>query len=108
MTRILIDLQACQTESRYRGMGRYAKNLAREIASVSETGDVHLLLNSAFPATIPDLRQYFSAFVPDENVHIVQMLTDSDDRNVEKRWRNDASAVLRETYIEMIAPDVVF
>lgn len=108
MTRILIDLQPCQTQSRFRGMGRYAKNIAREIASAGKPGEVHILLNSAFPTTIPEIRRYFLGLVPDEHIHVVTMLADSQDCRPETRWRNDASALLRESYIEMIAPDVVF
>jgi len=108
MTRILIDLQACQNESRFRGLGRYVKNMAREIAKIAAPGSVHLLLNSRFGHTILPLRQYFSDFVPDANIHVVELLDQADDRSERGRWRNDASALMREAYIEMLAPDVVF
>lgn len=107
MTTILIDLQACQTESRYRGLGRYAMNMARELA-IAAPGRVHLLLNSAFPHSVLELRQYFGAFVADHDIHVVQMLRRANDSEPHRRWRNDASALLREAYIAMIAPDVVF
>ena len=107
MTKILVDLQACQTESRFRGLGRYALNMARELA-IAAPGRVHLLLNSAFPHTILELRQYFGAFVADEDIHVVEMLRRANDSEPKQRWRNDASALLREAYIAMIDPQVVF
>ena len=106
MTRILIDLQPCQNESRFRGLGRYALNMAREIARLAGA-DVHLLLNDCFASTILPLRQVFGA-LPDHNIHSVHMLDRSGDSDPSHRWRYGASALLREAYIEMLAPDVVF
>jgi glycosyltransferase involved in cell wall biosynthesis len=108
MTRILIDLQACQNGSRFRGLGRYTKNLAREIAKQTEFGSVHLLLNGVFEHTILPLRQYFADFVPEQNIHVVQLLDRAKDCSEGGRWRKKASALLREAYIEMLAPNVIF
>lgn len=108
MTRILIDLQACQNGSKFRGLGRYTKNMAREIAKQAELGSVHLLLSAVFQTSILPLRQYFSDFVPEQNIHVVQLLDRAEDCSESGRWRKKASALLREAYIEMLAPSVVF
>ncbi|WIJ24018.1 glycosyltransferase [Devosia sp. RR2S18] len=107
MTRILIDLQACQNESRFRGLGRYASNIASEIVRQAEADNVHLLLNDQFDQTLIPLRQRFAA-VPQQNLHIVRMLGEAGDVDPQHRWRYSAAALLREAYIEMLAPDVVF
>jgi glycosyltransferase involved in cell wall biosynthesis len=105
--RILIDLQPCQNESRLRGLGRYAINMTREIVDLAGPHTVHVLLNDRYSEVIPELRRRLKA-LPDHNVHVVQMLAQADDANPENRWRYNASALLREAYIAMISPDVVF
>ncbi|SFV26721.1 Glycosyltransferase involved in cell wall bisynthesis [Devosia crocina] len=108
MTKILIDLQSCQNASRFRGLGRYAKNMAREIAALAPAGSVHILLNSAFPHTLLAIRQNLADLVPEENIHVVSMLDLADDMQPRHQWRKQASALLREAYIDMLGPDVVF
>ena len=108
MARILIDMQACQTESRFRGLGRYTDALARAIAAQAGADEIHLLVNSAFPETLAAIRQEFDPLVGAGNIHVVDLLDQCEDRAPRLRWRHHASALLREAYIDMIAPDVVF
>ena len=108
MVNILIDMQACQTESRLRGLGRYTNALAQAIAAQAGDDEIHLLLNSSFPETLPAIRSTFDSLVRPNNIHIVQLLDQCEDRSPHRRWRHHASALMREAYIEMIAPDVVF
>lgn len=108
MAKILIDMQACQTESRQRGIGRYAMALVQAMAAQASEDEIHLLLNSAFPETILPLRQIFSSQVSPQHIHIMDVLTPNEDRVAANRWRNNASALLREAFIEMLAPDIVF
>ena len=108
MASILIDLQACQTESRYRGLGRYASALAKAVAAQADGDEIHILLNSAFPQTLANIRRQFFGIVQPENIHVVELLEQCEDRSAHLRWRHQASALLREAYIDMFAPDVVF
>lgn len=108
MADILIDMQACQTESRLRGLGRYTGALAQAIAAQAGDDRVHLLLNSAFPETLPAVLRSFDGLVRPQDVHVVELLDECEDRAPRLRWRHHASALMREAYIEMIAPDVVF
>lgn len=108
MTDILIDMQACQTESRFRGLGRYAYSLVQAIAEQAGGNVIHLLVNSTFPETLPAIRRAFDGLVGPANIHVVELLDHCEDRSPRLRWRHNASALLREAYIEMIRPDVVF
>jgi len=101
-------MQACQTESRRRGIGRYAMALVQAMAAQAREDEIHLLLNSAFPQTILPLRQAFSSLVDPRHIHVMEVLTPNDDRAPANRWRKNASALLREAFIDMLAPDVVF
>lgn len=108
MADILIDMQACQTESRFRGLGRYTDALAQALAAQAGGDRIHLLLNSSFPETLPAIRRTFDALVDPANIHVVELLDECEDRVPRLRWRHNASALMREAYIAMIAPDVVF
>src|SRR5689334_821412 len=52
-TRLLLDLQACQTEgSAHRGVGRYSKSLAAEIAALAGEREVFALRGRHHPYQI--------------------------------------------------------
>ncbi|MBP8936860.1 MAG: glycosyltransferase family 4 protein [Agrobacterium sp.] len=108
MTKILIDMQACQTESRLRGMGRYAAELAFAMASTPRGHNVHLLLNGCFPAEAETVQARFSTVMPPGNIHVFEVPDNSDDRAPQNRWRNAAAALLRESFIDRLTPDIVF
>lgn len=110
MAKILIDMQACQTESRQRGMGRYAMALAKAMAieALSRNTQIHLLLNSCFKDTVPHIKRNFLSLVSDENIHVISNISPNEDRLESNRWRKNASYLIREAYIEMLRPDIVF
>lgn len=109
MVKILIDMQGCQTPgSRSRGIGRYADALVHAMARNAGEDEIHLLLSPAFPETLAPIINRFSPVVPDGNIHIAPLLHACDDRSPANRWRKDATALLREAYIESLYIDVVF
>ena len=108
MVRILIDMQACQTESRYRGIGRYTTALVEAMVEQRGSDEIHVLLNSAFPENLSFVRKRYYDLVGVNNVHVFDALPQSGSNDPKNGWRNDASALLREVYIEYIAPDVIF
>ncbi|MBN7138023.1 hypothetical protein A7A76_02855 [Lysobacter enzymogenes] len=56
--RITIDLQACQTESRFRGIGRYAMGLTKALLAGRREQDEYLLgVDKTYPATIGDIHR---------------------------------------------------
>ena len=81
MARILIDMQACQTESRFRGLGRYTDALAQAIAAQAGQDEIHLLLNSSFPETLGAIRRTFDGLVRPQNIHVVELLDLCEDRS---------------------------
>ena len=55
--RIVIDLQACQTpDSRHRGIGRYAMELAKGLIRVADRHEIVVLANEAFPDSLEEIR----------------------------------------------------
>ncbi len=62
--RLLVDLFACQTDSRFRGIGRYTHSLVRELIKQCGSHQVIALANSLYPERFEDLRQEFTRFLP--------------------------------------------
>jgi glycosyltransferase involved in cell wall biosynthesis len=105
--RIVIDLQGAQTESRFRGIGRYSLSLA--LAMVQHAGDheISLVLNAAFPERLPELRQAFDRFIPSERLRVFHVPTPIAEHNPANAWRARAAEKLREHFIQRLRPDVV-
>lgn len=106
--RILIDLQACQSSgSRTRGIGRYSFSLAQAMLKNSAAHDIHLLLNSAFPDAVLDLRTRLGDLLPQENIHVWQGVLPASELSPQNQWRLRASESIREQAIHALHPDVV-
>lgn len=105
--RILIDMQGAQSESRFRGIGRYSLALALGIARNAQDHEVWLALNGALQPSIMDLRRAFAGLVPPERVRVFDIpgpVAEIDAANVP---RCRAAEILREQFIAQLAPDVV-
>jgi glycosyltransferase involved in cell wall biosynthesis len=108
--RFLIDLQCAQSGSRNRGIGRYALSLMDAMLPLAETAghEIHLLLNSAFPATVPDIQRRYTGLHAAGYIHIFQGLAGSVLQDTNSTWRNAASGLIRDFAIAGLAPDTVF
>ena len=103
--KLLVDMFACQTGSRFRGIGRYIHSLVKEMVNLTGSNQMVMLANLLYPETYNDLRQEFSpllpqgSFLPYSNIPINIGLLDHDP-NFES-----ACTLGRHTY-EMLSPDV--
>lgn len=107
MTRIIIDLQGAQTESRFRGIGRYALSLAKAIAQNRQDHEVLIALSGLFPETIGPIRDEFKDLLPKDAIrvwHAIGPTRGCDPDNAEKRY---VSECMREAAILAMQPDVV-
>lgn len=105
--RIVIDLQGAQSESRFRGVGRYSLALALAIARNAGTHEVWLLLNGGLHASLDDLRLAFSGLVAPERMVVFDALTPVASAEAGNAARARSSELLREHVIAQIRPDVV-
>ncbi len=105
--RLVIDLQGAQSESRYRGIGRYSLSLALAMARANRGHDVHIVLNGSFVETVQIIRHAFEGILPMENIHVwhVPMPVHGMDRSNQDRIRR--AQIVREAAIAALAPDVV-
>ncbi|WP_447882096.1 glycosyltransferase [Serratia fonticola] len=106
--RIVIDLQGAQTESRFRGIGRYTISIAKAIIRNNSQHEIFIALSSLFPETIADLKAQFSRLVPAEN--IVVWYAPGPVRAMERHnaWRGECAEYVREAFLHNLAPDIVF
>ncbi len=66
--RIVIDMQGAQTESRFRGIGRYTLSLAQAIVRNRSGHEIILALSGLFPDTIKPIKAAFDGLLPPENI----------------------------------------
>ena len=69
--RIVIDLQGAQTESRYRGIGRYTLSLAKAIIRNRGAHEVFIVLNGLFQDSIPFIRSEFENLLLSKNITVL-------------------------------------
>ncbi|WP_322091648.1 glycosyltransferase family 4 protein [Paraburkholderia bannensis] len=105
--RIVLDMQGAQTESRYRGIGRYTMNFSLGVARNRGPHEVLVALSGLFPESIEPIRAAFEGILPQENIRVwhapgpVRELVVGDD------VRRHVAELAREAFIASLQPDVV-
>src|SRR4051812_4340146 len=105
--RILIDLQACQTASRRRGIGRYSLAFAEALTRIATAHEVSLLLNAAFPESVEWLRDRFTPCVPAERIHVFAAPGPVAEIEPGNQWRVLAAEAIRDSFATTLEPDVL-
>lgn len=105
--RIVIDMQGAQTESRFRGIGRYSVALAKAIVRNRGEHEIFLALSSLFPDTIAVIRDEFDGLLPQENIHIWHGIGPTSEMHPSNATRRKVSEYLREAAIAAMQPNVV-
>ena len=105
--RIVIDLQGAQTESRFRGIGRYSMSFAQGVVCNRGKHEVILALSGQFPDTIEPIRAAFEGLLPRENIRVWH----APGQVCEVRQGNDArrevAELIREAFLASLQPDVI-
>jgi glycosyltransferase involved in cell wall biosynthesis len=105
--RIILDLQGAQSESRFRGIGRYSLALARAIAREAKQHEVWLALSGRYRESVEPLREEFAHLMPRERIRVFELpgpVAELDSRNA---WRMQAAELLREKFLADLRPDIV-
>jgi glycosyltransferase involved in cell wall biosynthesis len=71
--KIVLDLQGTQSNSRYRGIGRYSLSMAKAFAEVASRHELWLALNGLHLDAAVDLVEEFSALVPRERILVNEL-----------------------------------
>ncbi|MGV0960308.1 MAG: glycosyltransferase [Limnohabitans sp.] len=105
--RIVMDMQGAQTESRFRGIGRYTLELARAIAVNSQGHELILVLNAALPEGEAHVRRAFDGILPSRQIlswHAPAPVRGIDPANT-RHVR--LAEKLREAFMASLNPDIV-
>ncbi len=105
--RVVIDLQGAQTESRFRGIGRYSMSLAQAMARNAGDHEVWIAANGAFPDGIDELRAGFDGLLPPERIRIFETFRAVGWPEEHNAWRRRASELMWESALAGLQPDIV-
>lgn len=105
--RILIDLQGTQTESRFRGIGRYSLAFAQALARNAAGHEVWLALNAAFPDGVDAIRHSFVGLIPQTRMRLFDIPQPVAEQDAANAWRARAATSLRGDFVRNLRPDVV-
>jgi len=100
--RIVVDMQSAQSESRYRGIGRYTMSLVKEFIKQALNHEIILILNAKFRDSIPELMYEFRD-LPSQRIRIFDIPVGS---NIKAPLRASGEA-LRHYFIASLKPDLV-
>lgn len=105
--RIVIDMQGAQTESRFRGIGRYTLSFVKAIARNKGEHEVVLALNGLFKDTIEPIRTAFNGLLPQKSIRIWQtpgpVMETIPGNNIRRR----VAEIVREAFLESLDPDII-
>ena len=103
----MIDLQALQTESRYRGIGRSLSEIIDHL--IPNINDIrwHFILNANF---IKEAGEIISKYQKYKNIyfHIIQFLPESSPFYEKNITNNKISSQIFSLYVNYIKPDIIF
>ncbi len=107
--RVVLDFQACQSASKYRGIGRGSRSLMLAMAEelISRQHEVIFLVSEAFQDGLEELKGDISARVPDARIVSFHVPTPCAAAVPENAWRQMAARLLREHAIACLEPDFV-
>lgn len=105
--RIVIDMQGAQTESRFRGIGRYSLSLAQGIVRNCAEHEVYLVLNGMLSDSIDSIRSAFIDLLPQSHIRVWYAEGPIADRDPANLCRKQVAERIRQACIDELKPDVV-
>ena len=105
--RIVIDMQGAQSESRFRGIGRYSLSLALAMARNAVEHEIWLALNAAFPESILDIRDAFRDLIPQEHICVFEVPLNVAESKASNEGGARAAELIREYFLTQLNPDIV-
>ncbi len=105
--RIVIDMQGAQSESRFRGIGRYSLSIAQAIVRNAVGHEIILVLNSMLSDTVAPIRAAFDGLLPQDQIRVWDGIGPTREVDPNNSQRRDVSERIREAFIEGLQPDLV-
>lgn len=105
--RVLIDLQGSQTESRFRGIGRYSLSLVQAMARNAGDHEIWVALNGAFPAGITEIETALDGLVPTQRIRRFNTFAQVGWHVAGEAWPRVTSEYMWEAFLDGVQPDVI-
>jgi glycosyltransferase involved in cell wall biosynthesis len=105
--RVVIDLQGLQTESRYRGIGRYTQDFIRAVLRNLGGDEVFILLNGMLPESILPIRRDLGELLPNENIRVWHSVGPTKECDPRNQRRRSVAELCREEFLLDLQPDVI-
>lgn len=106
--RIVIDLQGAQTESRFRGIGRFSTAIAKAIIENCREHQIYLVLNGLFSETISAIFADFEGVIDPANIMVWNAPGPVRYMEADNGWHREVAQLLREHFIASLQPDVLY
>ncbi|MBV7453202.1 glycosyltransferase [Acidovorax sp. sif1233] len=107
--KILIDLQSCQSGSRFGGIGRYSMALAKAMMRVGHCHDFYVLLNKSLPSE-NEVRAEFIDLIPQHKILAIDIPSDVAENKTAATGQiglTRMAELIREKFIADLSPDIV-
>lgn len=102
--RLIIDMQGAQSDSRFRGIGRYTLSLAQALVRrAAPDHEVFLAVNAQMPEAVWDIRKAFADLLPPDRIRVFDVPAQPHQGG----WENEISEPIREAFLASLGPDVV-
>jgi glycosyltransferase involved in cell wall biosynthesis len=105
--RIVVDMQGAQSESRFRGIGRYTMSFTQALVRNRRDHEIILALNGLFPDTIEPIRAAFESLLPQENIRVWYAPGPVNESIPGNEGRRRTAEMLREAFLESLQPDLI-
>lgn len=105
--RIVIDMQGAQTQSRFRGIGRYTMSFAQAVVRNRGEHEVILALSGLFPDTIEPIREAFEDLLPPKNIRVWYAPGPVLEGEPGNEKRRAVAELIREAFLASLQPDII-
>jgi len=105
---IVIDLQGLQSESRYRGIGRYVRAITKALIELAKEKKYKIILcgNGIFP--VNELINEFAPLVGRDNIRFWTPVGECIYENVANHNNNYNARIIREAFFKSLNADVIY
>ena len=105
--RIVIDLQGAQSESRYRGIGRYSLSLTKAILRNKGEHQIIVALNGMFTDTIEPIRTALDGLIAQEDIRVWFAPGPVKNHLESNHSKSQIAELIREDFLIGLQPQVV-
>lgn len=107
MMRFVVDMQGAQTESRFRGIGRYTMDFVHALLRNRGEHEILLALSGLLPDSIDRIRTAFADQLPQENMLVWSAPGPVKGLDPDNLLSFQVAALLREAFLASLKPDVI-